>query len=331
MMGPDAAATIGREGVARRARMQSPLEPAKALRPALWMLAAAFSFAAMGTLTHALGPRCDWLIVALARAIFMFTATALWARSAGVPLVLWEPRTLWLRSLAGSVSLVGNFYALAKLPPADAITLANAHPLWIVLLTAILLRRPPSPGVAIGVASGLIGVAMIEQPNLAVDATAVGVALLSSLATAVAMLGLHRLRGVDARAVVAHFAGVAAVIASTLLAFRKGGDSPDGLGGVTLLMLLGVAISGTLGQVFLTRAYASGPPSKVAVIGLTQVVIAMAMEAAIWGRTLTPPAFAGFVLVLAPTAWLIARSGEGKGEPSPPAPSESEARQRVTS
>ncbi len=287
--------------------MHAPNAKAPAVRPALWMLAAAFTFAAMGTFTHALGTRCDWLIVALVRAVFMFAATATWARASGVPLVFLEPRTLWLRSLAGSVSLVGNFFALSRLHVADAITLANAHPLWIVLMTAVLVRRPPSPDVALGVVSGLVGIVLIAQPHFDVDADAVGIALLSSVSTAVAMLGLHRLRGVDSRAVVAHFAGVAAVVATVLMIVRGGGSSPDGLGSRTLLMLLGVGITGTLGQVFLTRAYAAGPPAKVAVVGLTQVLFAIGFDAALWGRTLSATAFAGFALVLAPTAWLMLR------------------------
>ena len=92
------------------------------------MLGGAFCFAAMGATTHALGPRCDWLVVALVRALIMFASTALMARAAGVRLVVFRPPTLWMRSLAGSFSLVGNFFALTRLPVADAITLSNTYP-----------------------------------------------------------------------------------------------------------------------------------------------------------------------------------------------------------
>jgi len=47
-----------------------------------------------GALTHALGPRCDWLTIALVRAVFMFVASATLARAAGARLVVWRPRTL---------------------------------------------------------------------------------------------------------------------------------------------------------------------------------------------------------------------------------------------
>src|SRR5262249_53812018 len=113
------------------------------VRPAPWMLSAAPAVALMGAPAHALGARCEWMGVAPGRAGLMLATTALLARGAGVRLAVWEPPTLWMRSLAGSFSLVCNFFALARLPVADALTLTNAHPLWIVALTSLLGRRRP--------------------------------------------------------------------------------------------------------------------------------------------------------------------------------------------
>ena len=278
-------------------------------RPALWMLGGAFCFAAMGATTHALGPRCDWLVVALVRALIMFASTALMARAARVRLVVFRPPTLWMRSLAGSFSLVGNFFALTRLPVADAITLSNTYPLWIFLVTAVVLRRPPAPAEVMGMTVGIVGVVLIQQPHLGGDRFAVLVALLSSVSTAVAMMGLHRLRGLDPRAVVAHFAGVASLVAGAWLLFRRDAIGPTTLDSTTLLLLLGVGVSGTAGQFFLTRAYAAGPPTQVAVIGLTQVVFALGFDVVLWQRSLTAMSLAGFVLVLAPTALLSGRAG----------------------
>ena len=199
----------------KTARGLGKIHPASA-----WMLGGAITFATMGALVHALGPRCDWLVVATVRALVMFASSMILARLAGARLPLWRPRTLWVRSLAGSFSLVCNFYALARLPVAEAVTLSNLHPLWIVLITASVARRAPSMGEALMLASGLVGVFLIESPRLEGDRLAVVVALLSSMSTAVAMLGLHRLRAIDARAVVAHFAGVASVLSLIWLAIR---------------------------------------------------------------------------------------------------------------
>ena len=72
------------------------------------------------------GSRCDWLVVALVRALVMLATAATLARASGSRLAFWRPRTLWVRSLAGSFSLVCNFYALTRLPVADAVTLSTS-------------------------------------------------------------------------------------------------------------------------------------------------------------------------------------------------------------
>ena len=62
---------------------------------------------------------------ALVRALVMFASTATWARAAGVRLVVFDPPTLWVRSLAGSFSLVCTFYAMTRLPVAEVLTLTR--------------------------------------------------------------------------------------------------------------------------------------------------------------------------------------------------------------
>ena len=282
-----------------------------------YMLGAAALMATMGALVHQVGTRSDWLVVALIRTLVMMVTAAILVQASGLPLAIWRPRTLWVRSVAGSFSLVCNFFALSHLPVADAVTLSNMHPLWIVLLTAATLRRWPAATEILSVASGLLGVILVERPDLDhAQGLAVAVALISSVSTAVAMLGLHRLKGIDSRAVVAHFAGVASAFAAVWVVVRWNQLQPTRLDPTTLAMLLGVGATGTLGQIFLTRAYSSAAPSKVAVVGLTQVVFAMAYDVAIWGRRLDPLTLVGFGLVLGPTTWLSIRSSR-KSDPRP--------------
>ena len=87
--------------------------------PYLWMLLGSLAFALMSTLAHALADSCDWQVIALTRAGLAFGFAALLALAAGVRVFVWRPRTLWMRSLAGSVSLVCTFYALTRLPVSD--------------------------------------------------------------------------------------------------------------------------------------------------------------------------------------------------------------------
>ncbi len=170
---------------------EAKTEPFRFDRASLWMIGGAFLLATMAALSHGLRNQFDWVIIALVRAVVMLVTATLLVKGSGSELVIWRPRTLWVRSLAGSFSLICNFYALTRLPVSDAITLMNVHPLWIVLISALVLRRSPTVTEVLGVLSGLAGVVLIERPHLSGDRLAAMVALLSSASTAVAMLGLH--------------------------------------------------------------------------------------------------------------------------------------------
>jgi drug/metabolite transporter (DMT)-like permease len=77
------------------------------------------------------------------------------------------------------------------------------------------------------------------------------------------------------------------------------------LSGAMVLMLLGVGGTATIGQLLLTKAFAAGPPAKVSVVGLTQIVFSMCFDIVLWGRTFSPLTLAGMVFIIAPTAWVM--------------------------
>ncbi len=86
---------------------------------------------------HTLGAtlHCDWRLIALARSVLMLCFALVLAVSSGVRLVFFKPVNLWVRSLAGSLSVVCNFYALYHLSAAEVLTLTNTFPIWVALLS----------------------------------------------------------------------------------------------------------------------------------------------------------------------------------------------------
>src|SRR5260370_10390459 len=161
------------------------------------MLLGSLSFALMAALAQALGTSCDWQVIALPRTALALVFAAGRCLAAGVKLVFWKPRTLWIRSIAGSISLVCTFFAFTRLPVADVLTLTNMFPIWIALLSWPMLKARPSAGVWLSVASGIAGVVLIQQPPFSEGNFAVVLALASSLTTAVGLMGLHRLGHID--------------------------------------------------------------------------------------------------------------------------------------
>jgi drug/metabolite transporter (DMT)-like permease len=263
----------------------------------------------MGTLAHGLAADCDWQIIALVRSSLAFLFAATLTRAAGARFVLFTPPILWVRSLAGSVSLVCTFYALTRMPPSEVLTLTNVFPLWVALLCWPLYGRRPTGGLLLALACGLAGVVLIQQPRFAEGNFGAVIALTASFATAVAMLGLNRLSGIDPRAIVVHFSGISALACVACFFVFETHFSLALPGGKALLMLLGVGVSATTGQLFLTKAFAAGPPTRVALVGLTQIPLAMLLDVLVWGHAFGPSTLIGTLLVLGPTAWVMASRG----------------------
>ncbi len=278
--------------------------------PYVWMLFGAMAFSVMAALTHALGETCDWQIIAAIRTGLALVFATVLTLQAGKRLVVWQPRTLWIRSIAGSVSLVCTFFALTRLPVADVLTLTNVFPIWVALLSWPLLGEIPAKEAWIAIAVALVGVVLVEQPHLDDDKWPALLALLSSVSTAISMLGLHRLQGVDPRAIVAHFSAVALIVCLASLAiFPNTALARSHFDNNSLAMLLGVGLTATIGQLFLTKAFAAGPPAKVSVVALTQVGFAMIFDAVVWRHSFSAITLLGMVLVMAPTAWLVVSQG----------------------
>ncbi len=275
----------------------------------LSMLGGALAFAVMGALSHLAGERTDWQIIALARTSLAFVFSLVIARAARVRLVLFKPGILWMRSIVGSFGVLGAFYALTHLPISTAITLANTFPFWVTLLAWPILGIRPTAGVWLAVLMGLVGVFLVQQPFGAGSRVAIVAALSNALMTAIAMIGLNKLSHVDARAVVVHFSGVSTIFCLAYLLLSRGtmmgGNLYDWR---LLLMLAGVGLAGTLGQLGMTRAFALGHPSKVAVVGLTQIVFAFLFDLLFWRHRFNWATLGGIALVVAPTAWLLARN-----------------------
>jgi len=293
--------------------MQSP-----GARPYLVMLGGALSFSAMGALGKAAAETCDWRVVAFARAALMLAIALALALFLKAPLMFWRPRALWVRSVFGTASLFTSFYALTHLPLADATTLIYMTSVWVTILSWPVLGERPPLRVWLAVAAALSGVFLIAQPHFEGERLAAILGAVSSLFTAIVMISLHRLGSVDPRTVVLHFAIVATAATALLFVLTPAAvASSSDLDLRTWLLLVGMGLVGTVGQYFMTRAFAAGNPPRVALVSLTQLVFAAVIDGLVWHRTWNALTLAGMALVAAPSAWLLLRQVSKKEAPEP--------------
>lgn len=276
------------------------------LLPYAWMLASAAAFSVMAICTRALEPLCDWKIIAIFRAGLALVFAAVLVYQAGAKFAILRPKTLWMRSLAGSVSLLCGFYAMTHHSVSEVLVLTNMYPLWVAVLSWPILGELPSAEVWIAILLSIAGMCLMQPPQAIEEQLAFAAALLSSFTSGIALIGLHKLKQLDPRAIVTHFSGVALLLSiGACFVFKQDRETTVSL--TTASLLLGVGVSATAGQLFLTKAFTTGNAARVAVVGLSQVAIVMLLEIIIWQRSFNLQTLAGMGLVVAPTAWMILR------------------------
>lgn len=280
------------------------------------MIVGQFSFSVMAVCSRAAGERFDWPVVAFARAIIPLVLTGLVCTLTST--IPWRPSAmLWIRSLAGSVSLICTFYSFTHLPVSDVLTLTNLFPVWVAILSWPVLGRLPSWDIWLSAVLGVVGVALVQQPHIETGQVATYAAITSSFASSIAMLGLHRVQGVSAHAIVFHFSAVSMVFCLGALWITQAPlASPRLLEVSSLALLAGVGLSATFGQFCLTRAFVDGEPAQVAVAGVVQVLIGSVLEACFWPRAFPWLTLAGMALILGPTTWVLWRQGEAHDRPT---------------
>jgi drug/metabolite transporter (DMT)-like permease len=281
------------------------------LQPYVWMLTGSFAFSWMVILANLAGNGAPWQVIALVRALVPLILVAVWARASGVRLVLWGPPLLWTRSIAGSLSLIGTFYALTRMTPSEVSTLTSIFPIWVALLSWPMLGQFPSPVVWLSVLSGVAGVALVQQPGLDGFNPVALVVVAVSVFSAVAMMGLNRLSHLDPRAIVVHFSGVAAVFSVAALFVWPITPGDQALELWHVLALLGVGVTATIGQFFLTKAFTAGVPARVSVVSLTQVVFVLILDGILLGHVPQAEQLLGVLLIIGPSAWMMVRKTRG--------------------
>lgn len=269
------------------------------------MTAGALSFAVMNALARALR-HLPWPMIACTRALFGLGAALAVARLRGASLHVADRATMWRRALAGSTSMLLTFYALTHMPLADATALLNTTPVWITLLAWATLREKLSRRGAAALALAVAGVALVERPTLSAGALAGAAALGASAMSAVAMVSLRRLSGETPEAVVVRFSAVASAVLAVATGVWRARYGPlPAVGARDAAGLLAIGVTATAGQLVMTRAYALDKAGRVGAAGQAQLVFAVGLDAAVFGRSPAPAAAAGIALLLGAGAILV--------------------------
>lgn len=289
---------------------------------AVWMLCASLMFATMGACVKLAGGHFNIGQTVFIRGlipVFLLLAWALW-RHLDLRSSHW--RAHLSRSVFGALSMLLYFAAIARLPLAAAVTLNNTSALFMAIAVSLKLRRMPPALVVIAMIAGFAGVALVLRPSISGDQWQGGVCgLAAGFLGCLARLNMRDLSrsGEPAWRTVLFFSVTCCVIAIPFSALMPGGDNVMHAAPRQLALLLGLGITGCLGQLGVTLAYGIGKTVVTASLGYTTVLFSSLYGVLLWGDRLSPVSWLGMALIVAagitttlPAVWANynARHGE---------------------
>lgn len=180
-----------------------------------------------------------------------------------------RPRAHGVRAIYGIIGMMLNFGGVILLPLAEATTFGFTAPLFATLLSIIILRETVGLWRWSAVLAGFLGVLIIAQPGGG-DIPLFGAAVAMGGAFMIALISIQirDLSRTDKSLTIVFWFSVAAVIAT--LPFLPFVYEPRS--GEQWLLLLGIGVSGTFGQTFITMALRFGTVSSVTVMDYSSLI-----------------------------------------------------------
>lgn len=180
---------------------------------------------------------------------------------------------LTLRCVAGLLGVVLNFYAIARLPLAESSLLNRLSPFFVMLFAVLFLRERLRRIDLLALIFVFVFVLMIIRPGLNLNSFPAFCGLLSGVAAGGAYTTLRAMRGrVEPITIIFYFSLFSVL---SLLCFWGQFVMPTPK---EWMGLLGIGITASLGQFFITYAYRFAPATEISVYNYTSVVFALILD-----------------------------------------------------
>jgi len=264
----------------------------------LCIIASAFCFSLMNMFVRLSGdlptPQKSFFRNAVA---LVFAAVILLREGDGFSIGKGNLSHLLLRSAAGTVGILGNFYAVDHLAQSDASMLNKMSPFCVILFSYLILKEKLTRWQVLAVVTAFVGSLFVIKPtfsNLELVPSLIGLAggICAGFAyTQVRILGL---RGVKSSVIVAFFSGFSCL---TMLPFLVFDYHPMTTMQFVTLVCAGLAAAG--GQFGITKAYTYAAGREVSVYDYTQIIFSTIIGFLVFGQLPDGWSFLGYALIIA--------------------------------
>ncbi|MCR5762761.1 MAG: DMT family transporter [Treponema sp.] len=203
---------------------------------------------------------------------------------------------LILRSMAGSIGIFGNFYAIDHLNISDAAMLNKMSPFFSLLASFIFLSEKPSACSIISLITAFTGALFIIKPSFEFTQTLpalIGFAGGAGAGLAYAFVRKLHAYKINGFLIITFFSGFSSILA---LPFFFLCYTPMTAKQVLLLCCAGV--SAAIGQFGITGAYFNAPSSKISIYEYSQIIFSAMLGFFIFGQIPDILSITGYIIII---------------------------------
>ncbi len=279
------------------------------------LVLSAAAFALMTLLVKILGQRLPSQEIVFVRAAITLVLSWALLRRAGVAALGNQRGLLLLRGLFGFLGLSCFFYALTRLPIAEASVIQYTNPIFTTILAALTLGERAGPRRWLAALVGFAGVLLVVRPaalfgghSAQLDRWAVSIALLGALMSAGAYVTVRHLSSRENPLVIVLYFPLVTLPLS-LPSMLPGALWPNVN---EWLLLAAVALLAQCAQVALTRGMRHVQAGAAMTVLYLQVLFATLLGALILGEIPGLWTLAGSLLILAGTVGAVVGTAEAR-------------------
>lgn len=280
------------------------------VKAAAYLFVSVSMIAAMNALAKYLGDTHHPIEITFYRNIVILIGFAFWLKISGQ----WHithtdnlPGQIY-RSVVGTCGVVFAFWAVSKLPLAEATTILYAAPLFVTLMSYPLLGEKVGIYRSTAVLLGFVGIIIVAAPSgKNLPAEGLLLALAAAFFHALTQIQLRRLgKTSNPLTTVFYFMLIGTIITGICMPFVYTG--PPDMGEFPFLMLL--AATGILQQLFKTVAYGLSPAALLTPINYFGLVWATFFGFVIWGDIPGITACIGAAIIVCCNLFIIWRENQ---------------------